>query len=117
MGPESAKRHPGQRLVEVASADGRRARAKQEIDSGRRGAGYVFGAFPPASGAAFTLLYPRRTIAHWVDFLDQVEAWLDPHAERVYAMLDNLSTHRALDVLRWALVHPRWELVFQPVAA
>ena len=61
--------------------------------------------------------YSGRTIANWVDVLDHVEAWLDPHAERVYAMLDNLSTHRALDVLRWTLVHPRWEFVFQHVAA
>jgi hypothetical protein len=29
-------------------------RAKQEIDYGRRGAGYVFGAFQPASGGAYT---------------------------------------------------------------
>lgn len=117
MGPESAKSHPGQRLVDEESGEGRRVRAKQEIDYGRRGAGYVFGAFQPASGAAFTLPYSGRTIANWVDFLDHVEAWLDPHAERVYAILDNLSTHRALDVLLWTLVHPRWEFVFQPVAA
>jgi transposase len=30
---------------------------------------------------------------------------------------DNLSTHRALDVLLWALQHPRWEFVFQPTYA
>ena len=47
-------------------------------------------------------------------FLEQVEAWLDPAVERVYAVLDNLSTHRAPDVLLWALAHPRWEFVFKP---
>lgn len=117
MGPESAKRHPGQRLVDAEPGDERRVRATQVIDYGRRGAGYVFGALQPASGAAFNGPYPRCTIANWVDFLDHVEAWLDPHAERVYAILDSLSTHRALDVLLWTLVHPRWEFVFQPVAA
>jgi transposase len=49
-----------------------------------------------------------------VDFLEQVEVWLDPTVERVYAILDNLSAHRAPDVLLWALAHPRWEFVFQP---
>ena len=39
--------------------------------------------------------------------------WLDPAGERVYAVLDNLRAHRALDVLLWALAHPRWEFVFQ----
>ena len=32
-------------------------------------------------------------------------------------ILDNLSAHRALDVLLWALAHPRWEFVFQPTYA
>jgi len=61
-----------------------------------------------------TVPYPRRTTANVVDFLAQVEAWLDPTAERVYAVLDNLSAHRTVDVLLWALAHPRWEFVFQP---
>ena len=46
-----------------------------------------------------------------------VEAWVDPDVERIYAILDNLSTHRALDVLLWSLTHPRWEFVFQPTYA
>lgn len=114
MGPESAKSFPGQRLVPVDPHGTRRGRATQEIDYGRRGYGYIFGAFVPATGAALTAPFPRRTTAHWVAFLEQVEGWLDPGIERVYAVLDNLPAHRALDVLLWALAHPRWEFVFQP---
>lgn len=33
---------------------------------------------------------------------------------RVYAILDNLSAHRAADVRLFALAHPRWAFVFQP---
>lgn len=117
MGPEAAKSHPGSRVVRPKAADDRRARACQEIDYGRRGSGYVFGAFCPATGAAFTAPYPGRTIANWVAFLDQVDAWTDPRIGRVYAILDNLSTHRARDVLLWTLAHPRWEFVFQPTYA
>ena len=108
MGPESARSHRGQRLVQAPQ------RAAQEIDYGRRGKGYVFGAFRPASGAALTDTYSRRTTVNWVDFFTQVEAWIPADIERVYAIVDNLSTHRATDVLLFSLAHPRWEFVFQP---
>ena len=75
MGPQAAKSYPGQRLVKPAGPKAERAR--QEIDYGRRDtAGYVFGALQPASGAAFTLTYDRRTTVNWVDFLGRVEAWI-----------------------------------------
>ena len=89
-------------------------RAKQEIDYGRRGKGYVFGAFQPATGAAFTGPAARRTTANFVAFLEYTEDWIDPAVERVYAILDNLSAHRATDVLLFVLAHPRWKFVFQP---
>ena len=114
MGPESAKSFAGARLVRSDPHGQRRPRSPQEIDYGRRGAGYVFGAFVPATGAALTMPYARRTTANLVAFLEQVEGWLDPTVERVYAVLDNLRAHRAMDVLLWALAHPRWAFVFQP---
>jgi transposase len=49
-----------------------------------------------------------------VAFLEEVERWL-PHAvARVYAIADNLSRHRAGDVLLFMLAHPCWDMVFQP---
>ena len=56
MGPESAKSFPGQQLVRaLPDPEGKKPaeRAKQEADYGRRGKGYVFGAFQPATGDAF----------------------------------------------------------------
>jgi transposase len=117
MGPESAKSFLGTELLRPDPTGERRGRAKQEIDYGRRGKGYVFGAFQPATGLALTAPYEGRTIANWVDFLGRVDDWLDGGVERVYAVLDNLSIHRALDVLLWALTHPRWAFVFQPTYA
>ena len=118
MGPVAAKSYPGQDLVRPGRGAGAGAeRATQEIDYGRRGKGYVFGAFRPATGDAFTAPYDGRTTANWVAFLEQVEAWLPPAAERVYAILDNLSMHRALDALLFAVAHPRWAFVFQPTYA
>ncbi len=119
MGPESAKSFPGQQLVQTtleadASASQPAERAKQEIDYGRRGKGYIFGAFQPASGDALTQPYARRITANWIDFLERVEHWIPASCERIYAIVDNLSMHRATDVLLFSLAHPRWEFVFQP---
>jgi len=120
MGPESAKSYRGQELVRaVPDPAGQRPveRATQEVDYGRRGKGYLFGAFTPADGAAFTKAYDRRTIANWIDFLELVDAWIPAEFARVYAIEDNLNIHRATDVLLFSLAHPRWEFLFQPKSA
>jgi len=114
MGPVAAKSYPGPMLVHQADGQRPAERARQEADYGRRGKGYVFGAFQPATGEALTETYDRRSAVNFADFLDQVDAWLPAAAERVYAILDNLSAHRATDVLLFAVAHPRWEFVFQP---
>jgi transposase len=120
MGPESAKSFPGQQLVHAASppdAGGQAQpaeRAQQEVDYGRRGTGYIFGAFRPATGAALTHPYSSRSAANWADFLGRVETWIPGEVERVYAIVDNLNAHRAVDVLLFALAFARWEFVFQP---
>lgn len=115
LGPESAKSFRGQEAVDVTKRPAQRA--KQEIDYGRRGKGYLFGAFRPATGDAFTQDYRRRTIVNWLDFLERVDAWVPADVERIYAILDNLNVHHADDVLLFCLTHPRWEFVFQPTYA
>jgi transposase len=115
MGPEGAKSFPGRQLVRALPEGGRPAeRARCEADYGRRGKGYVFGAFQPSTGEAFTAPYQRRTAANFADFLEKVEEWIPAEIQSVYAVLDNLSAHRATDVLLFSLAHPRWEFVFQP---
>jgi transposase len=120
MGPEAAKSFRGKQLVraqaqrESAGAGQGAQRAKQATDYGRQGKGYIFGAFRPATGDAFTHPYGGRTSANWVDFLERVDGWVPCEADRVYAIIDNLPAHRATDVLLFSLDHPRWEFVFQP---
>ena len=118
MGPESAQSYPGVEPVRTAPGpDQPAARARQEVDYGRRGKGYIFGAFEPQDGRAFTLPYPGRTTANWVDFLQAVDSWVGPEPEAVFAIVDNLSTHRAADVLLFSLANPRWHFMFQPTYA
>jgi transposase len=116
LGPESAKSYQGQQVVRTEPTKATPAgRAKQEIDYGRRGvSGYVFGALQPATGEVWTTPYTGRTTKNWVEFLEQVEGWLPPEIERVYAIMDNLNVHRSWDVLLFNLAYPRWEFVFQP---
>jgi transposase len=118
MGPEGAKSFPGTEVIDpTPTADRPAARAKQAADYGRRGKGYVFGAFIPATGEAFTHPYAGRTTANWIDFLDRVERWIPAGVGRVCAILDNLPAHRGADALLFSLAHPRWEFVFQPTYA
>ena len=143
MGPLSAKSFAGQRAVKPLPEgqpfpEGQplspaeqplppAERARQEADYGRRGKGYVFGAFRPATGEALTHPYSGRTTANWVDFLERTDCWLladgllgdagSGETGTIYAILDNLSAHRAADVLLFSVSHPRWEFVFQPVYA
>jgi transposase len=115
LGPESAKSFPGQEAVDVTARPAERA--KQEVDYGRRGKGYLFGAFCAATGEAFTQDYGGRTIVNWLDFLERVDSWVPSEVERVYAILDNLNVHHSDQVLFFLLTHPRWEFVFQPTYA
>lgn len=118
LGPESAKSYRGKRLLRPPADEAAPApRAAQEIDYGRRGGGYVFGAFRPATGDALTAPYERRTTANFVDFLTAIDRWLGPTAAPVYLILDNLSTHHTPDVLLFAARHPAWTFVYQPTYA
>jgi transposase len=119
MGPVGVKSYLGKRLIKAhPTAEAGAERARQEIDYGRREkAGYVFGALQPKTGEVFTATYTRRRLINWIDFLQQLEEWIPKEVERVYAILDNLSMHRAVDVLLFNLAYPRWEFVFQPTYA
>jgi hypothetical protein len=121
MGPLSAKSYPGSRLLPSTPVCGR---AKQEIDYGLRGSGYVFGAFKPLDGEAFTRAYKERSTANMVDFLHGVDRWLSEcfgdrfgEGKRVFAILDNLAAHRCADMMLFSTAHPHWHFIFQPTYA
>lgn len=116
MGPLSTRSHPGQELVATQPTESKPAgRAKQEVDCGRtQREGYVFGAFQPASGEVVIATSTSRSIKHFVDFLDQVEAAIPLSIEQVYVVLDNLGAHQAYDVLLFNLAHLRSSLSSSP---
>ncbi len=101
MGPLTAKSYPGTRFLPSKPEC---TRARQEIDYGLRGTGYVFGAMQPHDGQVFTHSYKERSTANMVDLLSEVDEWL-AHSfgeefrqqKRVFAILDNLAAHRSQD--------------------
>ncbi len=112
MGPVAAKSYPGQEAVAVTVRPA--LRAKQEIDYGRRGKGYVYGALCAATGTCWTQCYPTRGKTHFVDFLCEVDQQVPADTERIYAIMDNLGMHHCHDLLLFLPRHPRWEFVYQP---
>ena len=107
MGPTAAKTYLTSRWGE------RRPHVK--ADYGRRGKIWTFGAFEPATGQVLTRCYDRRTSANFVTFLDAVaHTWV---GKTIYIILDNLSTHKSLDVLLWALAQTHVRFLFQPTYA
>jgi transposase len=112
MGPVSAKSYPGQQAIQVTARPAQRA--TQEIDYGRRGKGYVYGALWETTGQCWIRCYERRMKVHFVDFLCFVDEQVPADVERIYAILDNLDRHHSDDLLLFMLAHPRWEVVYQP---
>ncbi len=89
-------------------------RARQEIDDGRRGKGYVYGALWETTGDCWTPCYLRRWKADFIDFLYYVDAQVPKEVERIYAIMDNLDMHQCTDLLLFMVQHERWEFVYQP---
>ena len=109
MGPVSAKTYLSQRWAEKGHAP------KVEADYGRRAKVWTFGAFEPKTGKAFTECAERRRSCDFVAFLEQMlKIW--PDGELIL-ILDNLSIHRSLEVMLWALANPRVRFLFQPTYA
>jgi hypothetical protein len=113
MGPLASQTYAGKELVEIHGPPAGRAKVELDYQHRPKG-GFVFGALQPATGDVLTETYPRRVVAHYVEFLEKVERWLSPEVERVYAVIDNLYMHSAYDVMLFSLAYPRWEFIFQP---
>lgn len=107
MGPVSAKTYPAPRWSV--------RRPPLTPDYGRRAKTWVFGAFEPATGLALTHCAPGRGACHFLALLDAMVAqW---PTGTIIVILDNLSSHKTLDVRLWVLAFPRVRFLFQPTYA
>ena len=113
MGPLASRTYAGKELTKIHGPPAGRAKVALDYQHRPKG-GFVFGALQPTTGEVLAEMYPRRIVGHYVEFLEEVERWVPPEIERVYAIVDNLSMHSAYDVMLFSLAYPRWEFVFQP---
>lgn len=112
MGPIAAKSYPGQQAVQVTARPAERAR--QEIDYGRRGKGYAYGALDASTGQCWTQCYPRRSQDFFIEFLTWLDRQIPASITRIYTIMDNLDMHHCRNLLLFMIHHDRWEFVYQP---
>ncbi len=109
MGPISAKTYFAPRWTSAGE------RPTLAPDYGRRAKVWTFGALEPATGLTLTHGAGSRKSQSFIDFLNLVaDFWSDGD---VIVILDNLSIHRALNVLLWLLVHDQVRFLFLPAYA
>lgn len=107
MGPVSAKTYWASRWSQK--------RPLVTPDYGRRDKVWVFGAFEPKTGQAITVCTQGRATAHFLTLLNQiVQTW---QTGQIILILDNLASHKTLDIRLWALANPRVRFLFQPTYA
>ena len=90
--------------------------ARRDSEYVRHGTTNLFAALRVHSGEVSGMTAPTRNRWDFIAFLDQLEAEI-PAGRRVVAILDNLSTHKTVEVNDWLAEHRRWQLVFTPTHA
>jgi transposase len=86
---------------------------RQTSDYFRHGTVDLFAALTVATGEVLGKCYQQHRTKEFVSFLNEVEANI-PDGLAVHVVLDNLSTHKAPEVKRWLIRHPRFKLHFTP---
>lgn len=79
----------------------------------RHGTLDLFAALNVATGEVIARCKKRHRARDFVSFLRELDAAVEPHLE-VHIILDNLSAHKAREVKRWLVRHPRFRLHFTP---
>ncbi len=74
------------------------------MDAGVRATSSARSGMPPRVRRSPGSTYSRSAV-NWADFLERVQEWVPQEVERVYAIVDNLSMHRAPDVLLFSLAY------------
>ena len=79
----------------------------------RHGTLDLFAALNVASGEVIARFKHRHRAKDLVAFLKEIDAAVEPQLD-VHLILDNLSAHKAPEVHRWLLRHPRFHMHFTP---
>jgi transposase len=104
-----SRKHPGE-PVRVGQPE------RREFEYRRHGTASLIAAMDVATGVVTAADVERNDSAHFVEFLTQIEASIDP-ALTIHLVLDNGSSHRSKVTKKWLAEHPRFVTHYTPVHA
>ena len=89
---------------------------RREFEYVRHGTASLIAALDVATGKVFATDVARNDSAHFIEFLGQIEASIDP-ALTIHIVMDNGSSHRSKATKAWLGDHPRFVVHHTPVHA
>ena len=85
-------------------------------DYKRHGTRSLYAAFDVATGQVMGRVTRRHRSREFLAFLNQIDRTTDPKLD-LHLILDNSSTHKTPEVVRWLKSHPRFHFHFTPTSA
>ena len=85
-------------------------------DYKRNGTTCLMAALDVATGKVVAQTVPRHRSEEFLAFLDHVAEGIEPET-RVCVVLDNVSSHKSVEVHAWLADHPDWTFHFTPTSA
>ncbi len=84
-------------------------------DYKRHGTTTLFAALNLLDGTVFGLCMQRHRHQEFLRFLNAIERTI-PAGKIIHVVLDNVSTHKTPEVMKWLSRHPRWVFHFTPTS-
>ncbi|MEO6495832.1 MAG: IS630 family transposase [Ilumatobacteraceae bacterium] len=89
---------------------------RREFGYARHGTASLIAALDVATGKVVATDVARNNSVHFIEFLAQIEASIDPELN-IHVVLDNGSSHRSKATKKWFVEHPRFVVHHTPVHA
>jgi transposase len=89
---------------------------RREFEYVRHGTASLIAALDVATGRVAATDVARNDSVHFIEFLEQIEASIDPDLA-IHVVLDNGSSHRSKVTKKWFVEHPRFVVHHTPVHA
>jgi transposase len=89
---------------------------RRELEYVRHGTASLIAALDVATGKVTAGVVARNDSVHFIEFLDQLEASIDP-ALAIHLVIDNGSSHRSKATKKWLAEHSRFVVHHTPVHA
>ena len=104
-----SRKHPGE-AVKAGQPE------RREFEYRRHGTASLIAALDVATGKVTATDVARNDSVHFIEFLTQIDASIDP-ALAIHVVLDNGSSHRSKATKKWFSEHPRFVVHHTPVHA